>query len=141
MRKSLNNKGYMLVEIILASAIAMIVAYFIIDLTIKLKNNNDDLLVKTLVYTDQAIIYNEIAEDLYSLGSSVTCDYVKGKVAISDNTFTYNGFSNVITEYAKLGSLSCTQNGSKIYIKIPITVKQLPDEVFDINLIYTNGSI
>ena len=38
----------MLVEIILASAIAMGIAYFITDLTIKLKNKNDDLLVKTL---------------------------------------------------------------------------------------------
>ena len=58
--KRLNNKGYMLVEIILASAIAMGIAYFITDLTIKLKNKNDDLLVKTLVSTDQAIIYNTI---------------------------------------------------------------------------------
>ena len=35
MEKRLNNKGYMLVEIIFASVLAMVVAYFIIDLTIK----------------------------------------------------------------------------------------------------------
>ena len=47
--KKLNNKGYMLVEIILASVIAFGVAYFILDLVIKLKNKNDDLFVDTPV--------------------------------------------------------------------------------------------
>ena len=58
--KKLNNKGYMLVEIILASVIAFGVAYFILDLVIKLKNKNDDLFVDTLARTDQAIITNTI---------------------------------------------------------------------------------
>ena len=56
----LNSKGYMLVEIILASVIAFGVAYFIINLTIKLKNKNDDMLVETQVKTDQAIITNKL---------------------------------------------------------------------------------
>ena len=87
----MNNKGYMLVEIILASALAMIVAYFVIELTIKLKNKNDDLLVKTLVATDQAIIYNTIMKDLNSL-ESVDCDYINGKISIdkNKNTFSYH---------------------------------------------------
>ena len=41
MRK-LNNKEYMLIEIILVSILVLIVAYFVIEY---LKNKNDDLLV------------------------------------------------------------------------------------------------
>ena len=48
----LNRKGYMLVEIILASAIAFGVGYFILQMVINLKNKNDDLLVETLSAID-----------------------------------------------------------------------------------------
>ena len=136
MKKILNNKGYMLVEIILASAIAMGVAYFIIDLSIKLKNKNDDLLVKTLVYTDQAIIYNELANYLYNSTNPVTCTNLP-QITTSNNTFTFNGFKNIVSEYATLGSSECIENSDTITIKIPITVKQLKDE-FNIELTYIN---
>ena len=36
MNKHLNTKGYMLIEIILAMSIAMVVVYFITNLTIKI---------------------------------------------------------------------------------------------------------
>ena len=142
MKKRLNNKGYMLVEIILASAIAIGVAAFITNLTIKLKNKNDDLLVKTLVYTDQAIIYNEIAKDLYSTNTGIYCNDVRNKLSISGNKFTYNGFTNIVSEYAQLGSFKCEDNPTSsrtITITIPITVKQLPKENFNVKLTYTNS--
>ena len=133
MKKRLNNKGYMLVEIILASVLAMGVAYFIMDLSIKLKNKNDDLLVKTLVYTDQAIIYNKIMEDLYSNSNNIDCSYIEDKLDISNNTFTYNGFKNIITEYATVGAPICTNfDTNSIKLTIPISVEQLPEEHFDV---------
>lgn len=134
MKKRLNNKGYMLIEIILAAALAMGVVYFITELTIKLKNKNDDLLVKTLVSTDQAIIYNTIMKDLYNSDDpSDICD----KITISGNKFSYDGFSNVVTEYASLGTVDCQDNGNKIYIKIKLGVTQLKNENFDIVINYT----
>ena len=42
----LNNKGYMLVEIIVASVIALVMAYFLIDITIRLVNKNNDYYAK-----------------------------------------------------------------------------------------------
>ena len=60
----LNNKGYLLVEIILASALAIGMGYFITQITIKTKNKNDDLLVTSLVSTDQGIIYNGIMKEI-----------------------------------------------------------------------------
>lgn len=128
----LNNKGYMLVEIILASVIAMGIAYFITDLTIKLKNKNDDLLVKTLVATDQAIIYNTIMKDLYNQGSAFSCE----NISVSGNVFKYKGFTNIVSEYAKLKyntSTGCTYNSGNVKIKIELDVPQLSDD-FDVNI-------
>lgn len=133
MKKHLNNKGYMLIEIILASVLAMVVAYFVIDLTIKLKNKNDDLLVKTLVYTDQTIIYNTIMKDLYTTTDTVDCAYIEDKMTISGNVFDYDGFKNIVSEYATLGSVTCTDlSFDSISLEIPINVLQLPDEEFDV---------
>lgn len=140
MKKHLNNKGYMLVEIILAAALAMGVVYFITELTIKLKNKNDDLLVKTLVYTDQAIIYNEIMEDLYTTTYTIDCAYIENNLNISNNVFEYNGFKNIVSEYATVGSYTCNDTvTNKISLTIPIEVKQLPDEEFDVVINYTKN--
>ena len=124
----------MLVEIILASVISMIVAYFVIDLTIKLKNKNDDLLVKTLVYTDQAIIYNAIMDDIYNSGSDINCDYIDDKISIDkeNNVFKYGEFTNVVSEYAEIGDYRCEGEGASIKINIPMEVKQLPDDNFNV---------
>lgn len=132
MIKDLNNKGYLLVEIILASVLAMVIAYFMTDLTIKLKNKNDDLLVKTLVSTDQAIIYNTIMKDLYNDPNSFSCD----NISVSGNKFTYNGFTNIVSEYAKVSynpEDDCNVS-DKIRVNIGLEVKQLPDDNFNIDI-------
>ena len=134
--KRLNNQGYMLIEIILASALAMGVAYFITDLTINLKNKNDDLLVKTLVSADQAIIYNTIMKDIYSDVDSFRCSDIQ----ISGNTFTYNGFTNVVSQYADVkydSSKDCSVSSDNIKINIGLKVKQLTEDNFDVNIDYT----
>lgn len=134
MKKPLNNKGYMLIEIVLAFAIAMAVMYFITDLTIKLKNKNDDLLVKTLVSTDQAIIYNTIMEDLYNKTSTFNCS----DISISGNVFKYKGFTNIISEYASIDynpSSDCSYDTSTrvVTVNIGLNVEQLSDN-FDVNI-------
>lgn len=139
MSKRLNSKGYMLVEIILASVLAMGIAYFITDLTIKLKNKNDDLLVKTLVSTDQTIIYNTIMKEVYN--GTFKCD----NIAISGKTFTYayddgTKFTNVVSDYVtEFSDIGCTDQGitGTLYdVEIRMTVKQLPDENFNIDICY-----
>lgn len=118
--KRLNNKGYMLVEIILAFGIAMTIMYFITELTIKVKNKNDDLLVRTLTATDQAIIYNMIMDNIYAGGTfSCTSSMFSGK------KFTYNSKSVIVNEY--VDEFSC--DGTK---KIKIKVNALPDYNFDV---------
>lgn len=133
MKKKLNNKGYMLIEIILAFAIAFALLYFIMDLVIKLKNKNDDLLVKTLIYSDQAIITNELMELAMINGKEFDCSSLN----ISDKTVTYGGnVLNIVDKYATLGTKECSNASNKISIKIPMNVKQIPNENFDIVINY-----
>lgn len=62
--KKLNNKGYMLVEIILASVIAFSVAYYLINLTFKFKDQNMDLYNLTAIETAKINITKNIMNDL-----------------------------------------------------------------------------
>lgn len=140
----LNNKGYMLVELILASTIAMAVAYFMIDVTIKLKNRNDDLLVRTLVATDQAIIYNTIMKDLTTNMLEKTCDNVNIEVEGTQGSY-YIKYENKKTETTKNIPLnkyitkvnsddSCKIEDETLNITLGLEVPQL--ETFNIDIKY-----
>ena len=135
MIKRINNKGYMLVEIILASALAFGLAYFILDLTIKLKNKNDDLLVETLVTTDMTIITNRLMEYAIDEGEEFTC-----KVENDGKKITYtdkNGNVDTITyvnEYTDIGKIDCINELGKI--NIPLDVKQMESVDYDVVLDY-----
>lgn len=131
----LNNKGYMLVEIVLASALAFGIAYFILDMTIKLKNKNDDLLVETLTTTDQTIITNILMESIKENPNEFSCDKVD--IDIENKIFSYNNNKvNIINEYASVDEKKCEVNDNLISVNIPINVKQLPDKNFDVNVVY-----
>ena len=152
--KKLNNKGYMLVEIILASALAFGLAYFMLELTLKLKNKNDDLLVATMMATDKTIISNKIMERLkeknYIQGcNSVYFDEILSK--LSDNKITINfddnNYDYVVNKYAKIGDIisECEKTDestnnydyNRLYIKIPLRNKSdINNDEYDIELNY-----
>ena len=129
----LNKKGYMLVEIILASALAFGLAFFIIDLVIRLKNKNDDLLVEAIITTDKTIITNK----LMSYAKLETKNFDCNKLTITGNTVKYKDeVIDIITDYADAGELSCSTVGGKVSITIPISVPQMPDKDYDITFDY-----
>ena len=129
----LNKKGYMLVEIILASALAFGLAFFIIDLVIRLKNKNDDLLVEALITTDKTIITNK----LMSYSKLETKNFDCNKLTITGNTVKYKDeIIDIITDYANVGELSCSTVGGKVSITIPISVPQMPNKDYDITFDY-----
>lgn len=142
----LNKKGYMLIEIILATAIAFGIAYFILSMTIKLKNKNDDLLVETLVATDQAIIANAIMANL----DGSNCTNVNNKIKIEGKKIKIDDkVVDVTSDYiTTLGPVACKtittpNNGGNIlatHINIPISVKQLNDRNFNIKLDWIDRS-
>ena len=122
MIKRLNNKGYMLVEIILASVIAFGVAYFILDLVIKLKNKNDDLFVDTLARTDQAIITNTIMRDVYNKNTQFSCN----NISVDGNKFKYKDTIIEVNKYTTIDvdAITCNITSTNlIELNIPLTVK------------------
>lgn len=58
----LNRKGYLTVEIILASVITFIIAFFLIEITMKLVNKTNDAYMDTLLSTDKALITKNLME-------------------------------------------------------------------------------
>lgn len=60
----LNKKGYMLVEIIVASVLAMSIAYYLLNLTYKFKNTNEDLYQSYNYMRDKILITKNIMNDL-----------------------------------------------------------------------------
>ena len=62
--KKLNNKGYMLIEIILASAITFTIAFFLLSLIVKFKDTNEDLYNDTALLNDRIAITKNIINDL-----------------------------------------------------------------------------
>ena len=121
MIKRLNNKGYMLVEIILASVIAFGVAYFLLDLVIKLKNKNDDLFVDTLARTDQAIITNTIMRDVYNKNTQFSCN----NISVDGNKFKYKDTIIEVNKYTTIDvdAITCNITSTNlIELNIPLTV-------------------
>ena len=128
-----DNKGYMLVEIILASAIAFLIAYFAIDLTIKVKEKNDDLYVHTLVTTDRSIVTNGLMKVLQAKGAEFDCT----KIVVSNKRIGYdNTVINTVNSNINIGKVYCDMNEGVISIKIPLSVEQIPSENFDVDINY-----
>ena len=105
--RRLNNRGYLIVELILASVLAMTVAYFLLNLVVKMSSKNQDLYVETALLTDKAIMTNLVMEDVnkYNLvgvsqsGNSVNFDFkdkdnndIKKKLVVDtdDKSVTYS---------------------------------------------------
>ena len=140
----LNKKGYMLIEIILASIIAFGVAIFIINLTLRLKNKNDDELVESLVATDEAIVTNKLMQYAIAEKKEFNCYNIR----TSDNKIYYtpkDGSGEIlidnINEYAEIklnseGRIKCTNEDGKIDIEIPLDIPQQPDKNYSINVEY-----
>lgn len=92
----LNRKGYLTIEIILASAIAFVIAFFLIDITMKLVDKTDNYYVDTVFMTDKALITKNIKEliqnDINDLGiiNNVECDDYNKKCNITFKDGTTN---------------------------------------------------
>lgn len=137
MRK-LNNKGYMLVEIILAFSITFILVYFLMDLVINLKNKNDDILVESIMKTDQTIITNKLMEYVIAEEKNFDCELLKN--GITEGSIIYKGdMLGSVSEnsFIDKNSVECNSNDlGKVSIKIPILVRQINDKNFDVLIDY-----
>ena len=128
-----DNRGYMLVEIVLATAIAFGLAYFMTSLTIKIKNKSDDTLVMAQVATDQAIITNGFMKYAILEKDEFDCN----EIDIDGNAIKYKDNSiDIVSDYTSLGEYTCSNKDGAIAIKIPLEVEQLKDKDYNVNINY-----
>ena len=87
--KKLNNKGYMLVEVIISSAIALVMAYFLVEITVKLVNKNNDYYEQSVFVSDKDILTKSIMDVFYDkYFELVKVDYNNGSNSVNF-TFQY----------------------------------------------------
>ena len=137
-----NNKGYVLIEIILAFSIAFIMIYFMMDLIIKVKNKNDDLVASLIVQTEQSIITNKLMERLYrDVETNADMDEFCNNITIdsSSKTIKYKDqVINKIDDSIDIGNnFSCESDSGNLKIRIPLNVKQIQRD-YDVLINYGN---
>ena len=117
-KRRLNNKGYMLVEIILASAIAFSVAYYLLNLIVKFKNKDMDVYESTSFISTKINITKNIMDDLtgksvYLIDWNYEQKYIDlyvnqelKRIYINDSerTIQYGKYNKVTNEYDKTRS-------------------------------------
>lgn len=157
---NLNRKGYMTIEIILASVITFVIAFFLLDITMKLSSNTDDAYSDTILVTDKAIITKNVKENLENdicvndgiksvSCSSDACDITMNssnvyRLSVSGNRIVYrfsNSYSRQIeNNYFKeidssLSNIKITSSSSNGYYFFKISGTNIfMDENYDINI-------
>lgn len=138
----LNKKGYLAVEVILASVVAVSIAVFLIDLTVKMVNKTNDNYTNTLFLTDKALITNhlrkEIKQDMKNNSGLKSAGIKNGSCYLEYNNdsgkwintkdeenrdaITYSpGYSKTINKdikYSDINIKTCTLKNNYLIIKI-----------------------
>lgn len=139
MYMKLNRKGYLIVEIIVASVLAMGIAFFLVRLTISFSRKDEDI-YKSITFTNNKnIITNKIMEDInnYTLtkveedNNVVTFTYwdehnlknYTRELTINKTTkdITYDNYKKNIGNALEIGDMAFTSNSKYTSIVIPIT--------------------
>lgn len=119
MKSVLNNKGYMLVEIIVASAIALTMAFFLMEMTLKIVNSNNDYYEESVLLFDKNIVTKEIMDDVngkqlssveYNSDSSYTLTFDDGttknlSVNIETKTITYGSYTKKLSDKLNMDNI------------------------------------
>lgn len=162
----LNRKGYLTVEIVLASVVAFLIAFFLFDITMKLVDVTNDTYFDTEFITDKALIIknikSEIEKDIQENGKITSVECINSNTFCKiyyNNTSQYNlVYSNTsrTLKYYSIKNISLflyskqfdnnindlkinmSLNGDYLFIKIA------PEDIFsdkdnDINIIVYNG--
>lgn len=107
----LNKKGYITIEVILSSVLAFAVAFFLIDITVKLVNKTDDAYLDTVLMADKTLIIKNIKEciekDIADYGNISELKYLNQKAT----NIIYIKFSNGTVRY-----LSTVNNHVRFYM-------------------------
>ena len=155
--KKLNRKGYMTIEIILAAVVTFVIAFFLIDLTMKLSSITDDTYADTVLVTDKVLIVKNIKEilsnDICNHGniSDVNCSGNICNITMSDSTVVNLSVDGNVVEYSggesyskeidsSLSDITLTSRNSNGYYLFKISGTNIfVDEDYDMNIFVYNG--
>ena len=130
-----NKNGYMLVEIIVASVITLVMAYFLIDITIKLVDKNNDYYIDSVLLTDKNIITKEIMDDINSkklVSVVVNDDHTQATLTYDDATtkeiiidkenkiIKYGNYTKKLSEEVNLEEITLESDNNILVINMPI---------------------
>lgn len=154
--KRLNRGGYLTIEIVLASVMTFVIAFFLIDITIKLVDNADNAYADTVLTTDKALIIKNIKEnlkeDICSKGiiTNVGCSNNECNIRMTDNSLVKLSVNNNKVEYTGnesyskdidkiLTDINLTTSSSKGYYNFKISGTNIfVDENYDMNIFVYN---
>ena len=110
----LNRKGYLTIEIILGATIAFAIAFFLMEITIKMVNVTEDNYKDIVVITDNVIVISNIKELLDNKKiTNITC-------SSNTCTITYDDIDNT-THTTHLGidnrSVIYEESANYLYVK------------------------
>ncbi len=154
----LNNKGYLAVEVILASVVAITIAVFLMEITVKLVNITDDAYVDTEIITDKTLIIknikDHIEEDIKNNGiiTNISCNSLYCNITFNNSTTSiikimnrdgvdykiqYGDYSKNINK--NLYNYTISSSKSEDYVLIKITAdNKFSNEPFEANIIVYN---
>lgn len=136
MRK-LNNKGYLLVEIIVAIVIAMGIAYYLMNLTIRFSEKDEDI-YKSITWTnDKNILTNLIMEDVelyklnvakkgkddYSISFEFDDEDIENKELVinrDSRTISYGDYVKKIDSSLQIGEVKLVNGSNYTIVTVPL---------------------
>lgn len=147
------NKGFTLVEIIVAFALTMVIVLFLFQLIITIKNIYTNNFVASNLSLKQANISQMINNDLitsnlgnftgYSIQDNcynLTFQNNFRRLCIdkANNTIAYQGYEFELVNGSKIGDMTVGQQANNLYINIPISYPDL-DRDYGIKAVLINN--
>ena len=111
--KKLNNKGYLTVEIVVASVIAFAMAFFLMDITVKIVNDTEEAYVDTILTTDKALIMKNIKENIENDTKDCTISNFQRVGSETSNTYYFTCGSKQRYLYISNNAIFYTNNNDK----------------------------
>ena len=156
--KNLNNKGYLTIEIILASVIAFTIAFFLIEITINFSNASDNYYIDTLFITDKSLVTSNIKKSIQNdindkgkitsancTNSACTITYNNGDekeiIYNEDKEIEYGGYKKKI-KTVNFNSMSVSGSFNEgDYLRFVISFDNpFTNNNYDINILIYNGN-
>lgn len=118
---NLNRRGYLTVEVILASVVAVSIAIFLMEITIKLVNVTDDAYVNTELLTDKALIIKNIKsgieEDIKNGGGISSIRLASGRQPMINISFCNSAYNRGVYISSNKLIYKNTNDNTELYSK------------------------